>query len=464
MNNDLIRGDWITMEKTNILRGRHFGVAGAGLVGCLTALHLARHGARVTLVEKRPDLRTTNISGGRSIAMSLSDRGWHALGTVDMDQAVRAGVTPKTRRCVHLPDSSLQEQEYGRDGHALWTVNRKTLNCVLLDGAEATGQVEIRFETVLESLDAGSAKAVLRDLRTMNTEELECDHVVGADGMNSRVRGAMCEQGHIGEAITTLDYRYFELVIPPAADGGFALDPDGVHIWPRPEGLFVALPNHGGTFTGTLFFAKDPSSVFHEGHRHEDRVRVFATAYDEVARLSPAFEKMLEVAPPCDIKAVRCRPWHVADKACLIGDACHAIVPFFAMGMNTGFEDVTIFDGLIEEFAGDMDRIFATFSERRKPCADAIGDLSLRNFVSIGKSADPDYDRRWRLERRLWELLPEEWTPLYPMIHFGRRPLDEVIAVNQRQKKVLDALLKDLDGAGIDDTELAARVRGLLVA
>jgi len=452
------------MTKTEHLRGRHFGVVGAGLVGCLAALHLARHGAPITLIEKRQDLRRADISGGRSIAMSLSERGWHALRTVDMDGAVKQGTTPKTRRCVHLPDGSLQDQEYGRDGQSLWTVTRKTLNCELLDGAEATGQVEIRFETVLENLDTTSGNLIVRDLRDGTTSSISCDHVLGTDGMNSRVRKTMCDDGHIGEAITTLDYRYFELEIPPTAGGGFALDPDGVHIWPRIEGLFVALPNLSGTFTGTLFFAKDENSVFHEGHRHVDRVRVFSKAYAEVARLAPAFDAMLKRAPPSDIKAVRCHPWHAADKVCLLGDACHAIVPFFAMGMNTGFEDCTIFDGLIEEFAGDVGQVFAAFSERRKPCTDAIGDLSLRNFVSIGKSSDPVYDRRWRLERRLWELLPQEWTPLYPMIHFGRRPLDEVIAVNQRQKKILDALLEGMDESAEADSDLAARVRDLLVA
>jgi len=448
------------MEKTTLLQNHHFCVVGAGLVGCLTALHLARHGAHITLVEKRPDLRRADISGGRSIAMSLSDRGFRALATVGLEDTVRAGTAPKTRRCVHLPDGSIGEQEYGRQGQALWTVNRKTLNCVLLDGCVATGQMDLRFETLLEEVDleAGVLRVTGPDGRST---EINCNHVVGADGMNSRVRGALCAAGVMDEDITTLDYRYFEMEIPPTAEGGFALDPDGVHIWPRPEGLFVALPNQGGTFTGTLFFAKAGDNLFYEGRSHEDRVRDFVAAFTEVASLVPDHDAVIRKAPPSDIKAVRCHPWHLGERVCLMGDASHAIVPFFAMGMNTGFEDCTILDGLIEEFAGDISRIFPAFSERRKPCTDAILDLSLRNFVSIGRSADPDYDRRWRLERRLWDLMPEHWTPLYPMIHFGHWPLDEVIAVNARQKEILDALLAEFPEPP-SDAGLAARVKSLL--
>jgi kynurenine 3-monooxygenase len=456
-----IMGDG-TMDKTTLLRGRHFGIVGAGLVGSLAALHLTRHGARVTLIEKRPDLRRADIPGGRSIAMSLSHRGFRALATVGLEETVRAGTAPKTRRAVHLPDGSVGAQEYGRDGQALWTVNRKTLNCALLDGCTATGQVDIRFETTLDGVDLAAGVLEVTDARGRR-ETITCDHVIGADGMNSRVRGALCEAGVMDEDITTLDYRYFEMEIPPTPEGGFALDPDGVHIWPRPEGLFVALPNRGGTFTGTLFFAKATDNVFYEGREHADRVRDFVAAFTEVAALVPDHDAVIEAAPPSDIRAVRCHPWHLGERVCLIGDASHAIVPFFAMGMNTGFEDCTILDGLIEEFDGDVARIFPAFSERRKPCTDAILDLSLRNFVSIGKSADPDYDRRWRLERRLWDLMPDEWTPLYPMIHFGHRPLDEVIAVDARQKEILDALLAEFAEMPTDEV-LLERARSLLTA
>jgi len=436
------------------LEGRHLIVVGAGLVGTLCSLHLVRRGARVTLLEKRPDLRRADLPGGRSIAMSLSDRGWHALRTVGLDEAVREGAMPKRKRCVHLPDGSVQKQTYGRPEHALWTVIRKTLNCVLLDGAEKAG-VDLRFETLCEEVDLATGRLVARDLVSDRAETLDCDHLIGADGMNSRVRKELCRVGCIGDEMLTLDYRYFEFVIPPAEDGGFRLDPDGVHIWPRPEGLFVALPNQGGSFTGTLFFAKKGDNLFRYGRAYEERVQGFVEAFPDLARLCPDYDGTLERNPPSDIKAVRCSPWHVDGRVSLIGDACHAIVPFFAMGMNTGFEDVTVLDELIEEFDGDLDLVLPAFSERRKRCTDAIGDLSLANFRSIGESADPDYDRRWQLERRLWDLMPDQWTPLYPMIHFGRRPLDEVIAANRTQAAVLDELMAGAAGEADDETLVA---------
>ncbi|MCP4572235.1 MAG: FAD-dependent monooxygenase [bacterium] len=442
------------------LAGRHLVVVGAGLVGTLCSLHLVRRGARVTLLEKRPDMRRADIPGGRSIAMSLSERGWHALRTVGMDQAVRDGAMPKRKRCVHLSDGSVQEQAYGRPEHALWTVNRKTLNSVLLDAAEKAS-VDLRFDTLCEDVDLATGRLAARHQTTGTVETLDCDHLLGADGMNSQVRKDFCRAGYIGDEMLTLDYRYFEFVIPPADDGEFRLDPDGVHIWPRPEGLFVALPNQDASFTGTLFFAKKGDNLFRYGRAHEERVRGFVEAFPDLARLCPDYDETLERNPPSDIKAVRCSRWHVDGRVGLIGDACHAIVPFFAMGMNTGFEDVTTLDDLIEEFDGDMDLVLPAFSERRKPCTDAIGDLSLANFQSIGRSADPDYDRRWHLERRLWDLMPDQWTPLYPMIHFGRRPLDEVIAASRAQSAVLDELMT---GAAVDadDETLVARAAELL--
>lgn len=450
------------MADLRLLEGRHFVVVGAGLVGTLCSLHLVRRGARVTLLERRPDMRRADIPGGRSIAMSLSERGWHALKTVGMDEAVREGAMPKRRRCVHLPDGRVQVQPYGRPEHALWTVNRKTLNCVLLNGAERAG-VEIRFDTLCEDVDLTTGRLTVQDLAADRTEILDCDHLLGADGMNSRVRRDLRRAGCIGDEMLTLDYRYFELVIPPAEGGDFRLDPDGVHIWPRTEGLFVALPNQGGSFTGTLFYAKEGDNLFRDDRTHAERARGFAEAFPEVVKLSPDYAGQLEQNPPSDIKAVRCSPWHVDGRVGLVGDACHAIVPFFAMGMNTGFEDVTTLDDLVEEFAGDMDRVLPAFSERRKPCTDAIGDLSLENFKSIGKSADPDYDKRWHLERRLWDLLPGQWTPLYPMIHFGRRPLDEVIAASRRQAGILDELM-NASAHEADDATLAAKARDLLAA
>jgi kynurenine 3-monooxygenase len=279
--------------------------------------------------------------------------------------------------------------------------------------------------------------------------------------MNSRVRRDLRRAGCLGDEMLTLDYQYFEFVIPPTSSGDFRLDADGVHIWPRPEGLFVALPNLDATFTGTLFFAKSGESIFRPGRPHAERLRDFVAAFPDLARLCPDHDETLEKAPPSDIKAVRCSPWHVDGRVGLIGDACHAIVPFFAMGMNTGFEDVTVLDGLIEEFDGDFDRVLPAFGERRKPCTDAIGDLSLANFKSIGRSADPGYHRRWQLERRLWDLMPDRWTPLYPMIHFGRRPLDEVIAASRRQSVVLDELMAGA-AADADDATLVAKTSELL--
>ncbi len=431
---------------TTLLAGRRIAVVGAGLVGSLCAVHLARHGARVTVFEKRPDLRRTDLPGGRSIAMSLSDRGFRALDRVGLAEHVRAGAVAKHRRCVHLPGGGTQVQDYGRDGQALWTVNRKALNGTLLDAAAAAG-ADLRCGTAVEDLDVATATLRLRGPDDRSYAE-SFDQVIGADGMFSRVRAVLKAAGSLDEVLTTIDYRYFEMVIPPAPDGGFRLDGDCVHIWPRPEGLFVALPNRGGSFTGTLFFARDGDNLFRDDRTAAERAAGFAAAFGEVAALCPGYADVLAANPPSDISTVRCSPWHAGDTVCLVGDACHAIVPFYAMGMNTGFEDVSVLDGLIEDCGGDLGAVFARFSAERKPATDAVSELSLRNFRSIGSSGDPRYHERWLLERRIWERYPDRWMPLYAMIHFSDRPLDRVVRDAERQRQVLDRLMALAAGPG----------------
>lgn len=430
------------MNESNLLLGQRVTIVGAGLVGALTACTLAKHGATVTLIEKRADMRRTDEPGGRTIAMSLSHRGWRALENIGLDSVIRAGTKPKHSRCVHLENGIRTVQRYGAEDHSLWTVNRKTLNCALLDQAEASGRVRIRFETRCRSIDTEQRRITLA---TASGEVFEdpFDFLIAADGMNSGVRSALSREDRIKDEITTLDYRYFELTLPAAADGQYALPSDCVHVWPRPEGLMVALPNLGGTFTGTFFYARGDQDYFGGDITDAERSRRFRAAFPEIVELVPDFENELASNPASDIRAVRCWPWQVSERVLLVGDACHAIVPFFAMGMNIGFEDASELEALIVAEHGNLESAFSRFPGLRRPNTDAIGDLSLRNFTSIGRSADPDFHRRWSLERTLWQLFPERWTPLYPLIHFGHRPLAEVVRIQKSQAEVLQKVMAE---------------------
>lgn len=418
-------------------------IVGAGLVGSMLACHLARRGLRVDVFERRSDPRSAGADAGRTIAMSLSDRGWRALTTVGLDQTVRRGTHPKTARCVHHADGTRVVQQYGRDGDALWTVNRRCLNGILVEAAERTGQVTFHFGTEVEDVDmaAGRLSVVMLDGQR---RAHPYDYLFGADGMNSRLRALLSAQAAVMDTLTTLDDQYFEVRIPPRADGGWGLPSDQVHVWPRDERLLVALPNADRSFTGTIFTRQTRAP---ESDRSiVGRAGLFRESFPDLAALVPDLEDQLERNPASDIRAVRCSPWSLDGRVMLIGDACHAIVPFYAMGMNTGFEDCTVFDRLLDESDGDLHRAIGRFEAARKPDTDAIGDLSLRNFASIGRAADPDYDRRWRIERALWTLFPGRWTPLYAMIHFSELPLSDVVRRHAAQGLALDAVAARFSG------------------
>jgi len=430
-------------------------IVGAGLVGSMLACHLARRGMRVDVFERRSDPRSASADAGRTIAMSLSDRGWRALATVGLDQTVRRSTHPKAARCVHHADGTRVVQQYGRDGHALWTVNRRHLNGALVEAAERTGQVTFHFGTVVEDVDTGAGRLslVTRDGQGLGHPY---GYLFGADGMNSRLRALLSAQAAVTDTLTTLDDQYFAVRIPPSVDGGWALPSDQVHVWPRERRLLVALPNADRSFTGTIFTRQ--ASALGADQSVAGRARVFREAFADLAVLVPDLERQLERNPASDIRAVRCSPWSLDDRVMLIGDACHAIMPFYAMGMNTGFEDCTVFDRLLDESEGDLGRAIARFEAARKPDTDAIGDLSLRNFASIGRAADPEYDRRWRIERALWALFPDRWTPLYAMIHFSERPLRDVVRRHERQGCALDEVAARFQGEPDADLDGLARI------
>lgn len=424
-------------------------IVGAGLVGSLLACYLARRGRRVDVFERRPDPRSLRADAGRTIAMSLSDRGWAALAAVGLDEKVRRGAHPKTARCVHRADGTRMVQQYGRDGDALWTVNRRRLNGDLVEAAEQTGLVTFHFSSPVEDVDLAAGR-----LSVVASDGGLCDHdfghLFGADGMNSRLRALLRGQAMVADELTTLAYQYYEVNVPPRADGGWGLPADQVHIWPREDRMLVALPDAFGSFTGTIFTRRQ-ASILEAAEPAVRRADTFRAAFTDLTALVPDLDRQLAANPASDIRAVRCSPWSLDERVMLIGDACHAIVPFYAMGMNTGFEDCAVFDRLLGDSGGILHRAIAGFEAARKPDTDAIGDLSLRNFASIGRASDPEYDRRWRIERALWFLFPDRWTPLYAMIHFGHCPLREVLARHEEQGRVLDEVAGRFAGEPDDD-------------
>lgn len=416
------------------------GIVGAGLVGSLLSIYLAQRGFAVDLYEKRPDMRKSAMRGGRSIVMSISYRGLKGLDGVGLRSLVEGQTHPKYSRMVHLPDGTTTEQAYGRDRQSINTVDRKQLNCNLLDRAEATGRVKIYFNHQLQSMDIRGGGLVLEDIETGNLLTRTYDRIIGADGMFSRVREALEAQGDTTSDRLNMQHGYRELGIPPV-NGGWALPEHLVHVWPRRNYILVALPKLDKSYTCTLFLPADGDLSLASITSEADVFRLFRAQFADVIPLMPTMVDDFFSNPASRLFSVKCSPWNYEDRVLVLGDAAHAIVPFFAMGMNVGFEDCTVFDGLMEEFRNDLGAVIREFGARRKPDTDAIADLSAKNFSEIAHSPDPDYNFKWALERRIWETYPDRWMPLYPMIAFSHMPLREAVQRNQRQKEILAEII-----------------------
>lgn len=416
-----------------------FAIVGAGLSGPLLACRLARAGRSVALYEKRADPRAAGAAGGRSINLALSTRGLHALAQVGLAERVLAGSVPMRGRMIHARDGSLAFQPYGtRPEHQIHSVSRAGLNALLLDAAAAQPGVRLAFERRCVDADL-DAPAALLEAPGGAVERAEADSLVGADGAYSAVRAALARRERYDYRQDYLEHGYKELTMPPRAGGGWAMEKNALHIWPRGRFMMIALPNADGSFTCTLFWPFAGPDSFAE-LRTPGQVRAF---FDRVFPDAPALmpelpEDFLE-NPVGSMVTVRCRPWRHAGKAVLIGDAAHAVVPFYGQGMNASFEDCSALAECLER-DGDRARAFARYEERRKEHADALAELAVGNFLEM---RDRTASRAFRLrkggERLLARLLPGLYLPLYEMISFSRIPYADAVRRARRQDRLLAA-------------------------
>lgn len=393
-------------------------LVGAGLVGSLLAIYLTRRGHRVTVYERRPDMRTNRISAGRSINLALSDRGWRGLERVGVDAEVRKIGIPMKGRAIHNLDGSHAFQAYGNEHQANYSVSRGGLNCLLMDLAEKEG-VEIRFNEQCVAVDLQTVTSTLKNTQSGKESRVSSDHVMGTDGGFSSVRLAMqLATDRFTYSQTYLDHGYKELTITPSADG-FALDPNVLHIWPRGQFMLIALPNLDKTFTCTLFFPFEGEYSFATINSREKVRSFFNKMFPNAIPLMPSLEEDYMNNPTSSLATFRCYPWHYQDKLLLVGDAAHGIVPFFGQGMNCGFEDCVVLDKLMERKGTDWSGIFEEYSRSRKPDADAIAHLAIENYKEMrDKVADPVFLLQKKIEARFSEKYPEKWTPLYAMVTY----------------------------------------------
>lgn len=407
-------------------------IVGSGLTGGLLACLLGRRGIRVTMFERRPDPRLAGFIGGRSINLALSCRGLTALRRVGLEDEVLRDAIRMPGRMMHSEAGDLTFQRYSKNaGEAINSVSRGRLNMSLLDAAEACESVELVFGHRCVDADLGAPAAVVRDESSGEERAVACDVLIGADGAFSAVRRRMQGTDRFDYSQEYLGHGYKELVIPgaegcgidPALHDGFAMDPAALHIWPRGKFMMIALPNADKTFTCTLFCPFEGENSFEAVSDEEQILPFFMEHFADAVPLMPTLVSDFLANPVGSMATIRCAPWHSGEKVALIGDAAHAIVPFYGQGINSGFEDCRVLDELLGAHGGDLGAALPEYAASRKPNADAIADLALDNFIEMRDAvADPAFLLRKRIEHLMHALDTERFTPLYNLVSFSNMP------------------------------------------
>lgn len=396
-------------------------IVGAGLVGSLWAVYLAKAGYQVSIFESRSDLRKTDISAGKSINLALSARGWKAFKTVGVAEQIAEIAIPMYGRTMHDLEGNLTHQPYGQEGEAIYSVSRAGINCKLMDIAEQEGNATIFYNHKCLDVNLTSGTVYLENTITGKLVKHQSDVVFGTDGAFSAVRyNAMQKLDRFDYSQRYIADGYREILLPANPDGSHQLDKNALHIWPRGRFMLIALANEDGSFTCTLFMPfKDDQYAFDKLNSKEEVDTFFATVFPDFYAMMPTIADAWEDHPLSSLAIIRCYPW-THGKTALMGDAAHATVPFYGQGMNAGFEDCTIMWELMQEHGDDWDTIFEAYQTQRKPDGDAVQDLSLHNYhVMRDYVADPVFLAQKQLERRLQELYPDAFTPLYSQVSFS---------------------------------------------
>lgn len=397
-------------------------IIGAGLCGSLVALRMAQLGYTVTLIEKRADLRKVKLAAGRSINLALSNRGLKGLKMVGLEKEVRKLCIPMYGRMLHNLHGETQLSKYsGREGEYINSISRTGLNILVLDKLETYSNVTLKFEETCTGVNLEQANASFKPAKSNSEYTLQADYMIGADGTGSVVRKQMEHQkgflfSHSKEFLT---HGYKELTFPVSNEGDFATEKGALHIWPRGENMLIALPNKDKSFTVTLFLAYEGGAYNFNSLTSEEKVQeYFRKIYPDAYELMPDLTTEFFKNPTAPLGTIRCSPWTFG-KTLLIGDAAHAIVPFYGQGMNASFEDVVEFDKILTEFDFDLEATFSNFSKRRKPDADAIADLALDNFHEMkSETADKVFSEKRKLELDFEREFPSEYHSKYALVTF----------------------------------------------
>ncbi len=431
----------------------NFTLIGAGLTGPLLATYLAQRGHSVEIYERRPDMRKESISAGRSINLALSARGNHALKEVGLYDKIKPNTIPMKGRMIHDLDGITHLQPYGqKDNEVIFSVSRAQLNMELMTWAEETGNVTIRFNHQLISADLEQNKLMFQLSDSLEELELSFNRVIGCDGSASILRKSIVEKADVQYVKKPLGHGYKELTIPPLESGEFQIEPNVLHIWPRGNYMLIALPNNDCSFTCTLFFPMAGATSFKTVKTEKDILDLFQSQFPDAIKLMSTLVEDFQSNPTGDLASVYCKPWHFGDKALLIGDAAHAVVPFFGQGMNASFQDCSALAQLMDQIEDDWPAIFNAFSSTQVKNGHAIADMAIENYLEMRDHVnDTEYKKKRNVELKLERMFPGRFIPRYSMVSFHQIPYSEVYKRGGKQFKIIDDVLKaDPSGQFID--------------
>ncbi|KAI8919065.1 hypothetical protein DFJ77DRAFT_452922 [Powellomyces hirtus] len=425
-------------------------IVGGGLVGSLAAVYCAKRGWKVDVYEARRDPRLESVDSGRSINLALSVRGISALKKAGVDEKILSNMIPMKGRLIHSMDGKLSSQPYGIFGECINSVDRMMMNKHLLDSAEAYPNVKLHFHHELNQCDFDNQKATFTK-KDGSSVTVKADLMIGADGVYSRTRQQLMRKSRINFSQQYIDHAWVELTIPPTAEGEYAMDAHHLHIWPRQTFMMIALPNLDKSFTVTLFM---PWSKFDAIKTEQDLLTFFRDTFPDSI---PFMGEQLLVANyfkniKGSLAQIKCRPYHYQDKVIIIGDAAHAMVPFYGQGMNCGMEDCIVLDDMFTKHLGDLSSpaslgpsgpavaaALEEYSENRNPDAEAMCDLAMYNYVEMRSSVTkPEYLFRKKVEGWLHKIFPKTIIPLYTMVSFSRIPYAEALRRWNRQTAWFD--------------------------
>lgn len=418
---------------------------GAGLNGPLLALGLARRGFNVQIYERRPDMRRVSISAGRSINLALSARGIHALSQAGLWKAIQNIIIPMKGRMMHSISSELTFQPYGKnEAEVINSVSRADLNICLMNAAEAEG-VKIHFQQRCTGINLKTGQLRLRDEQNGSEHSIQTDVAIGCDGSASAIRGAMLRLPRFNFCQEYLDYGYKELTIPAGPGGKHLLETHALHIWPRGKYMLIALPNIDGTFACILFLRFEGQDSFAQLTSPSAVREFFQEHFPDASSLMPQLEDNFFANPTGSMVTIKCSPWCWGN-VLLLGDAAHAIVPFFGQGINCGFEDCTMLLQMLDRNASDWPQVFHDFELARKANTDAIADMAVENFVEMrDRVADSHFLFRKKVELALESKYPQIFVPKYSMVTFHRIPYATAKRRGETQERILAQLCDGID-------------------